>query len=553
MSGRVTPVRRLVRGQEGVSLVIALVVLALMLTIGATAITLSMANERDSARSRTRVQTHSKAEGGLAAGLSRVFAVVTTPSLFAGGALNPAILPASRSAAMADPSQPVRYTNGSAYYWGTLRTLTSGCATVTGPSGTQFTPPTCGEWTVTSEAREKSPTPGASDVVRTVSATFQVANVSTTTTASTAWDWLYSRHTGSACDMEIRNPGAVSTNVYAEGNLCLGQTAVILGDPYAPGDPTLSPPLEPGRQVVVKGNLTLGQPQNSIGQRSPSILVHVHLRGGCTYANNPYHDPCHTSLDYPTNSQSFDNVFASSFDRSIPPVVFPPADFAYAYANASPGPRFPCSGPTGTPPTFDTNGVMDGTAGTITLTPVTAYTCRTAAGELSWVPQAGNTPGRLTVRGAIFVDGDLSIPNNTFVDYDGQAVVYVKGRVTLGNGSATCAVFDPAKLGSPNPACDNSANGWNPNTNFLLFVSDGPYSLTAPPISLDSAKFQGGLWATNNIGINEQSEMTGPVLGDYLLVGQRGGTNFPPITIVPTGAPGSQLLINAATTPKVYG
>ena len=103
--------RNRLHGEDGIALVISLIVLALFMIIGAAVVNFSSANQRDSARSRSRVQTHANAEGGVAAGLSRVYQAVDNPDPSTGyHALNPSILPASLSAAhgRGGPARPVR-------------------------------------------------------------------------------------------------------------------------------------------------------------------------------------------------------------------------------------------------------------------------------------------------------------------------------------------------------------------------------------------------------------------------------------------------------------
>lgn len=521
--------RRLLRGEDGVSLLVSLIVLALMMTIGGTVIAFTTANERDSARSRTRVQTHSNAEGGVAAGLSRIYDAVSNPTVK--NPFNPTLLPSTKSAAMAEPGQPVQYTNGYAYYWGTIDPLT-------------------GEWTITSEAHQKNPTPGGADVVRTVKAKLRVQSVSSTDAGTTAWNWIYAKHTGSTCDMTIQNPGNVNTNVYVEGNLCVENTAVLMGDPNA--QHPWNPSQPDGRTIVVKGDLTLRNPQNQVG--TSATRVSMYLGRGCTYRNNPYHNPC---LGDPDNVFARNPIITGS--SNAPPITWPTASWQNAYLNASPGPYYPCAQVAGTPPVFDNDqgpiatasaSHMNGSAGTIILTPAYAYTCRTAAGELSWTPGSGWNPGTLTIRGTIFIDGDAQILNNTIVDYNGQAVVYVYGNLLM-RSATVCAEFAASGLGGPNPSCDNTA--WNPNQNFLLFVVSATAIVGDDDVTVKSTKFQGGLWATNDINIETTSQIGGPALGDYLFIGQTAGTAFPPINIVPTGSPGTPSVITTASPPKIYG
>jgi hypothetical protein len=117
--------------------------------------------------------------------------------------------------------------------------------------------------------------------------------------------------------------------------------------------------------------------------------------------------------------------------------------------------------------------------------------------------------------------------------------------------ATVCSDFDASTVGSPNPACDNSL--WNPNQNFLLFVVSSQAQIGDQDVDIKSTKFQGGLWATNDIAVETTSQMAGPMLGSYLFIGQTAGTSFPPIVQVATGSPGTPSVITVATKPKIYG
>ena len=516
--------RRRIRGEDGIALIVSLIVLSLLIVIGATVIGFSSANSRDSARSRTRIQAHGNAEGGIAAGLSRIYKAVDSPNLSTGyTALNPTILPSSKSAAQAEAGQPVQYDNGYAYYWGTLNGLT-------------------GQWTVYSEAHEKNPNAGGADIVRNITAKMSVNTVSSTGTSTDAWNWIYARHEGYACDMVIQNPGDVVTNIWVEGNLCVENTARLMGNQ---ADTVIGP------TVVVEGNMTLRNPQNEVG--STSQPVNIGIGTWCKYRNQAAHDPCQG----PTPNPNEDHVYSTgSTDLEVmlgtlTEPTWPTANWNDAYINASPGPYYPCAQVSGTPPVFDNDAgsiaapnpaKMNGSAGTVLLTPNTAYTCKTTAGELSWTP--GN-PGKLNVRGTIFIDGNAEILNNTKVDYDGTAAIYVQGDLLM-QKAIVCAVFNATNTG-----CDNAP--WNPNAEFLLFVVSAQVFVGDEDIEIKSTLFQGGLMAANDIVVETTSQMAGPMLGDYLFVGQTAGTAFPFINLVPTGTPGEELLITQASAPKIYG
>jgi hypothetical protein len=504
---------------------------SIFLLIGATVMEFTRGNSRDSARSRSRVQTHANAEGGIAAGLSRIHYSVENTNPF-----NSTILPSSRDAAMAENGQPVQYENGYAYYWGTIDALT-------------------GEWTVYSEAHETNPN-GGSDIVRNVTAKLQVQRVTEQAETTNLWNWIYAKHEGYTCDMTIQNPGDVVTNVWVEGNLCVENTARLMGDQV------IEDPSEIGPTVVVEGNLTLRNPKNEVG--SPTERVNVGIGGWCVYqpAVNLQHDPCQGPLPVPDADHVYANGTSTNLEDVLAGIVgfapiveptWPTPEWDEAYLNASPGPYYPCAQSSGTPPTFDNDqgsiatasaSHMNGSAGTVLLTPNQAYTCRTAGGELSWTPGTGG-PGTLTVSGTIFIDGNAEILNNTLVDYNGQAAIYVQGDLLM-RKATVCAVFL-----SDNSGCDNAP--WDPNDEFLLFVVSAQAYVGDEDIEIKSTKFQGGLMASNDIVVETTSQMAGPMLGDYLFVGQTASTTFPHIDEVGTGTPGTPIRNFTATPVKIYG
>ena len=242
-----------------------------------------------------------------------------------------------------------------------------------------------------------------------------------------------------------------------------------------------------------------------------------------------------------------------SFTEPAWPDATAPATWNTAYLNASPGPYYPCAAVSGTPPTFDNDAgalpgntaFMNGSVGVEqVLTPSFAYTCQTAGGELSWVP---GDPGTLTVRGTIFIDGDATIPNNVHVDYNGQGVIYVQSDLQM-KQAIVCAAYLAGE-----EECDDA--NWNPDQDFLLFVvgEEAEFGSHQEDVDITSTTFQGGLMARNDIDVETTSQMAGPMLGNYVFVGQTAGTSFPTIDLVPTGTPGEPMILFTASTPKIYG
>ena len=492
------PARALARREDGVALIMAVLILAVMMIAGTAVIDYTSSNSRSASHSKASGSAHALAEAGVA----EAMAVLWLPE---NNALNPYLLPATTST----------YPGGTVTWSGTLN---QSAAT----------------WTITSTGFKANPTGPANDVRRTVTATVLVTPSLAYPANNPVWNYIYAKRTGDpdGCDLEIRNSSDVAAPVYAEGNLCVGQTTKLVRGP-----------------VVTKGKLTLENPQNSVGKSTQSISD-AHIANGCQYKNSPYHNPCQGTPD---------NVFATVLDTSPPPVTPPTVDWDAVYLNASPGPYYACVNVSGTPPAFDNDQGSPASPNAaqrnaslpavVDLTPPASYTCSTPGGELSW----NATAKVLTVRGTIFIDGSAKIQNNATNQYNGQATIYLSGTLLIKN-SKLCA-------GVSGSNCDSAS--WNPNTELLIFVAngngDGSPVGDSSQVALDdsiqlvSAAFQGGLMGEHVVDLTTTSDSDGPLLGDTVIIGQSVDNPFPFITIIPAGAPGNPQVYAYPNPPQIYG
>ena len=203
-----------------------------------------------------------------------------------------------------------------------------------------------------------------------------------------AWNYIWAKATGSACDMTIGQSVNVATPLYVEGNLCLQNTATISSGP-----------------LVVRGSLTMSQKANGVGQPSAPVNE-AHIGGACQYWNK--------AADYPCKGNP-DNVYAHTLDQNVPALTPPAADWTKWYLNGDPGPYYPCIEKSGTPPAFDND---QGNASTrdatkrnnsvltvFDLTPGLSYACKNPGGELSW----NASSHVLTVKGTVYIDGSVVV------------------------------------------------------------------------------------------------------------------------------------------------
>jgi hypothetical protein len=257
---------------------------------------------------------------------------------------------------------------------------------------------------------------------------------------------------------------------------------------------------------------------------SGTPVAKADVSGTCKLNAGTAHTPC----------SSADNVFASSITSAPTGLAKPTVDFNYWYNNAAPGPKHGCDISSGTPPAFDSNSTYDGSLGESWIapdgggnksddpvgtaggtTPATpSYTCKATdgqgnvIGELSW----NNTTRVLTIKGTIFIDGQLMFHNHNgfVVHYQGRATIYAsKG---WHNDEAICAG------GSGVTTCRNAGtiSSWDPVQNLLVLILGDKNSSTSDDCNFhtDYSAFQGVLWAKNECKIKDTAYMSGPVLAN---------------------------------------
>jgi hypothetical protein len=428
------------------------------------------------------------AEALAEAGINNAMAVLSNPANYA---FNAQLL----------PSRTTTYNEGTVTWSGTLDTSAV--------------------WNITSVGSVQNPT-GTGFLTRRLTATSQVVPILSSPLTTPAWNYIYARQTGNTCDMTIGQTVQISSPLYVAGNLCLQNQAKVTKGP-----------------LVVGGSLTQTN-NNTVGTGSTpvnSVVVGTTCSKGGTTQN-----PC---LGTPQV-----NIFATTFTRTLPSIPAPTVDWDGWYLVSNPGPYYPCTTSSGTPPVFDTGqGSAPGSAvyrnnslnsgSPFNLTPPSSYTCTTVAGELSW-----NAATKvLTIKGTVFIDGSATIQNGSINTYNGFGTIYLSGTLLIKN-SSMCAV--KTANGS---TC--TASGWISDSSMLVFVVNGNGGMNgaasqvgvANGVELVSAYFQGAVYATSAIDISTTSQADGPLDGSTVLLGQSTQSSWPVFTIVPAGMPGNPVAV----------
>jgi hypothetical protein len=506
-----------VRDERGIALVMALGVL-MVISVSLTGIIyFTSTNARSSDYAKAEVSSLALAE----AGLNNALAAVTDPD---------------NDVNLEDPewlgsaAQPITSTfpGGTVTWYGEL--VEDGPAVY---------------WRITATGDVANPTgPNTADVRQTLTMKVPLRPPPETREALEIWNWIYNEQTGNVCDMTIDQSVALASPLFVKGNLCLRSTAAVVNGP-----------------LIVGGNLTLAQPQNSVGFPAQRLTKDVRIGGWCQYKNFSAVNKCQANRT-DTNVWVAPGYFGntpSDYQISLPPVYW-----AYGYdlpevgwyEKASPGPFFGCKAATvsGTPPVFDVRE-PDGRllfrgstpAGSFNLAPPSqSYTCITRRGQLSW----NHATRELTLRGTIFIDGDAQIQNNTGpIRYVQQpdvscelhpelgdkcssgAVLYVGGTFMIKN-STVCGVVAGV-------TCNQAA--WQPNANLFVIAaySKGGQCQADVSICVVSSMFQGALYGKWAIDASTTSITQGPLVSETeIRVGQTNGVDFPDVTITPVGMPG---------------
>jgi hypothetical protein len=492
---------RQLRREDGVALLMALGTLMVLTISGTTMIVYSSSNARTSAISKTDAASFSLSEAAFANAMS----ILSNP---ANDSLDPRTLPSSEATATS-----MAYETGTAKWYGVL------------DRGERV-------WTVTALGLHNNPTgPTSAPVRRKLTAKIPVYPVYTQSTENPAWNWIYSRRTGNTCDMTVNNAINGSSRLYVAGNLCVHNGATITNGP-----------------LIVRGNLDLTHKDARIGAAtSMSTRVETYVGGNCRFQSGAWAIPC-------TGDQDARKVFSKrdppSFNVGVSNdpdfIAEPVANFAHWYEHGIPGPTQSCTTTSGTPPAFDTNyPVRDGSAPTFELTPASSYTCRVGpadlpSGELAW-DAATKT---LKVAGTVYIDGSIRTTNGQVNTYEGRGSIYVSGTFVVDSGTKLCASVSGSSC---------SFSTWDPNTEMLTIAANGGDGSGNGIVVNANSAFQGALFATQNVYLNNNVTLDGPIIGNTVIINNAVTTDsFPTVVTVPVGMPGEESVYAQPQRPELF-
>ena len=514
-------VLRALRDERGFSLVFTLLTMLVTTVTLTSVVQYTSANSRGSTRSEADQIAYSLAEAGLNNGA----AVLSNPS---NNAMQQSTLPTTEPAD-SDTTYVRQYEGGTSKWWGVL---------------------TGSVWTMHGLGIVRDPTGQTNPVVRHATSTIKIQPTLKQTLNNNAFNYMFAKSTGAACDVTFENSVSVDSSLFILGDLCFKNSAAIV----KAAAPNLT-------ALVVGQHIHFGG-TGSVGAASPNWIKEAQIAGGCRVggvapgtAGETWTNPCTSGT----------RVWAETLGNSVVANDGGPvADFAFWYENAKPGPKQFCStnaGPPASPTSIAASNFEAAGSTTISpqvgpysapswnLTPTTDYTCRyydippasDLLGELSWKASTKT----LTVKGVIFMDGSAYVSNNAANLYTGLGTLYLAGTFTINGSSRLCG-----SILSGN--CDFAS--WNPNTSMLGIIANGKESATTFGVKLqNSAQFQGSIYATNDVLLENSTVFDGPVVANSFSLGNSVATHeFPTITTVPIGWPGNPTVYAEPQPPQSY-
>jgi hypothetical protein len=373
------------------------------------------------------------------------------------------------------PSRTVPMNGGTVTYYGVLNDQT---------------------WTLVGVGRVSNPgAPG--EVVRTARGRASVGSAQQGTSNNAVWNYVYVDST-TTC-MQLNNSIVVDVPLYVRGDICMKNSAQIQG-----------PVLQVG------GKVTLDNPSNQIGMPG-DVIPEIHIGGGCKLQSNELHNPCSAS----------DHIYGGTVDNQPTGFTKPPVDLEKWYNDSQPGPMHGCT--TGSfPGGFDNDSVMNKSRGDVELLTYAPYDCQVRdaqgnlIGRLSWTGGA-TVPGTLTVAGTIFIDGNVVFQNSAKAVYQGRATLYASGKFTFQNSNDLCG----------DSMCDGD---WDPLQNLLALVAGE--SVADDGIEMvNSTRFQGALYAVNDIRQRNSSVVWGPQIARQIYLMNSVENHYVPLGTILKGMP----------------
>ncbi len=532
--------RERLRNEDGIALVMALGITVVLIIFVASMIAYTTSGQRGATLGSADLQARQYAE----AGLNSAYSLIVSSASISG--TNPTaanLLGCNGVAGAADTTAPSNCASPSPKLICLTKTTctagTAGSAQVFGfftgsnpatYNGTQYPAST---WLLVSTGFARNPS-GNATTAKTTTSTVKITPLDGGAVAS-VWNHIFMTAplVPNVCQTNFNgNNTMITSPLYVVGNLCLTGNGVSVQEVV--GGQAID--------LMIGGKLVLSGPGSKVGADSSHPITSGVVVGGCTTVS--------VASSTSTCAPAGFNYWVTTLDAFVPTAapVATAADVAADYAAFDPGPMHTCQtgvvspGPPLADSAFDFAPAAGGSGepnlsgsttsgGSFELLPNASYSCisknGSSVGQLTW----NNTTKQLTVNGAIFIDGNITISQSG--TYTGTGVLESAGTITFnGNSTQFCAT---------SPCNFNTWQGSSGNNSMLTLVA--LKANTTSIIFTDNAQtFQGSLWtqpSSTMTFVKNGVTVEGPIsIGSFDATFNN--ASFKPLPVIknmPTGAP----------------
>jgi hypothetical protein len=498
--------------EDGIALVFAVVVLALITIMAVSMLGYTSSSSRDASLKQSGQNAYALAEAALDQGLAQLSShyydtggaainnfVVFSPAWFSGAASS------QQSPSSAAPCTATTSCMSWRVVSCSFHAPVSGCSLIPGLAGlTQGTVVLQGAGTV------PNPTGGRA-LTRSVTVMVDVTQPPQLLPTPDYWKEIYAgAPPGGACDLSLGQGVTITAPLYVGGDLCLTSSAQISGG---------SVNLKVLGWAWLRNSATIGSSNGS-----PPRVNTAQIKGGCSSSNNQQPTMTSGCTINKNGDAIWDQSPSTVHSASVPsPDSLPVVNWSWVQAqqtNSLPAPS--C-----------TNGRRLDEA-SFALTPTASYTCTTAIGTIAYTYNSSGT-STLAVSGNVYFPNNLTVDTrNTLVRYTGIGAFFVAGGITTANNSFLCVQTASGSCDFVNATNNGSSGYWDATKSLLLLQAQGAVAGT-------NLRFQGGIYSSVSISLTGGQGCTqGPlVTPNALIVGQQLNGSFPIFPNVPAGSLGT--------------
>jgi hypothetical protein len=501
---RAVPRRLRPADEQGIALVLAVLILAIVSIATSSVILYTTLGQQDAASKKSGTTAYALAQAALSQASTQLAAnyydstgqpkdnTTTLSNMVSWG-------PSGSQVSPTDTTSPCP-TAGTCMTWSSMLECPAGVSCSSGAP--TYTPSGIKQalWHLTGTGRVLNPS-GPGYLTRTITIDVPVDAPPARSTVPNIFKMVYSGGTSTGCDVNAGQQILWAAPVYIKGNLCFTSGAALTAGAANVG------------RLVVGGWIDLGNGNGVRIGTSTTPIARMDIGASCdssrtstpctlTSGGGSYHDPAN-------------RIFVSSYSQvptfpSLTAIDWTGTDLTSPVRQRG---AWSCTG----------NHSLDPPSGTSFDITGTPYTCTTESGTLSW---DGTT---LTINGNVYINGNMVNTTGPIV-YSGLGNIFVGGNATFINNTAICV----GATDITGHDCPNQAAWPDMENNFLLILTHTGFTG-----GNQNFNFEGGIYSDANIVLSSgQTHVYGPMVTPATIdPGQQQATSFPDILNMFTGPP----------------